>query len=131
MIRMDEELEIALAPVLADLSNVTSLTPEVRDSDWSGMQGVATAMIYFGRSGAGISINRGADRIHQVVSLADQIQECVVEALWSAGRSPVWPECPHHPDSHPALAVERDRAAIWVCPSSQVEICRIGSLPTR
>ena len=126
--RMDEDLQIALAPVLADLTSGTPLTPEFRDDDWSGMQGVAATMIFLGGSGTGISINVGDGRTQQMVSLADQIQVAVVEALWSAGRAPVWPECPEHPDSHPLRPIERTGVAIWVCPSSQDEIGPIGSL---
>lgn len=85
-------------------------------------------MIFFGRSGTGISINVGESWIQQVVSLADQVQECVVEALWSTGRSPIWPECPTHPDSHPIRPIARDGVAVWACPSSQEGIGPIGSI---
>lgn len=125
---MDEDLQVALAPVLADLTGATPLSPEFRDDHWPGMQGVAATMIFFGGSGTGISINVGSTRAQQVSSLADQIQEAAVEALWGNGQSPVWPECPEHPDSHPLRPIERSGIAIWVCPSSQDEIGPIGLL---
>ena len=130
MSRMDEDLQIALAPVLADLTSATPFTPEFRDDEWSGLQGVAATMIFFGGSGTGISINVGSTRAQQVTSLADQIQEAAVEALWGSGHSPVWPECPEHPDTHPLRPVESNDTAVWVCPKSRTEICLIGSLST-
>jgi hypothetical protein len=125
---MDAELEAALAPVVADLISGTGLDPEFRDVDWPVDGMVATMLFLPGAGGAGISITCGAGSTDQVVSLADQVQVWAVEALWSAGRSPVWPECPEHPDAHPLQPAARDTAAIWACPVSGVEIGRIGSL---
>ena len=128
MLFMDSELEAALAPVLADLTIATALDPEFRDIDLP-LNEMAGTMLYLpGVGGAGVSISRGARRTDQVVSLADQVQGWTVEALWSLGRSPVWPECPEHPDSHPLRPMARSGAAIWVCPSSQDEMGTIGSL---
>jgi len=125
---MDADLEAALTPVVADLIHGASLIPEFREVEWPTQGTVATMLFLSDAGGAGIAIRSGADRIGQVVSLADQVQDWAVEALWGVGRSPVWPECPEHPDSHPLRAVERNGAAIWVCPVSLNEICRIGSL---
>jgi hypothetical protein len=123
---MDAELEAALAPVLADLTTGTSLNPNLEDVDWPLEGAVGTMLFLQGAGGAGVSIAKGADRVHQVVSLADQVQEWAVEALSGSGRSPVWPECPEHPDSHPLRPVERSGAAVWVCPVTQNEIGTIG-----
>jgi hypothetical protein len=127
MFAMDVELERALAPVLADLTTATAFAPEFRDVDWPVKGSVAIMLYLPGAGGAGVSISSGADRTDQVVSLADQVQDWAVEALWNAGRSPVWPECPLHPDSHPLRAIARSGAAIWACPVSQDEISPIGS----
>ena len=59
--------------------------------------------------------------------LADWVQEWAVEALWSLGRSATWPQCPHHPDSHPLAPVERAGRAVWVCPKLDVEVWEIGA----
>lgn len=128
MASMDAELEVALTPVLADLIHATSLTPEFRDIDWPIPETAATMLCLADAGGAGVSITSGADRTDQVVSLADQVQDWAVEALWAARRSPVWPECPDHPDSHPLRAIKQNGLAIWVCPVSLSEICQIGSL---
>jgi hypothetical protein len=128
MTAMDAKLEAALAPVVTDLTSTTSLTPEFEDMDWPLNGMVGTLLVLPNAGGAGISITRGAGRTDQVVSLADQVQEWVVEALWGSGRAPVWPERPEHPDSHPLRPAARSGAAIWACPSSQDEIGPIGTL---
>ena len=125
---MDSELEAALAPVLADLTSATALDPEFGDIDLPLNETIGTMLYLPGTGGAGVSVTRGASRTDQVVSLADQVQEWTVEALWSLGRSPVWPECPKHPDSHPLRPEALSGAATWVCPSSEEEIGPIGSL---
>ncbi len=124
---MDAELEAALAPVLADLASATALAPRFEDVDWPVEGAVGTMLFLQGAGGAGVSITKSADRTDQVVSLADQVQDWAVEALSGSGRSPVWPECPEHPDSHPLRPIERSGAAFWVCPVSQDEISAIGS----
>ena len=126
---MDGELQRALAPVLVDLVNATALEPECQDVDWPVPGTVATMLSVPGAGGAGISLMRGTDATAGVVSVADQVQVWVVEALWSAGRSPVWPECPEHPDAHPLRAVPRSGVPVWICPVSQHQIGPIGSLP--
>jgi hypothetical protein len=125
---MDAELEAALAPVLADLTSATAINPKFEDLDWPLKGMVGTMLFIPGAGGAGVSIISGADRTDQVVSLADQVQDWAVEALWGSGRSPVWPECPEHPDSHPLRPIARSGATIWVCPLTQDEISPIGSL---
>ena len=125
---MDAELAAALTPVLADLTHATSLTPEFRNIEWPVPDTVATMLFLSDVGGAGIWVTSGADRTDQVVSLADQVQDWTVEALWAAGRSPVWPECPEHRDSHPLRAIKQNGLAVWICPKSLSEIGRIGSL---
>ena len=81
MTSMDAGLEAALAPVLADLTSTTSFTPEFEEMDWPLNGMVGTLLVLPNAGGAGISITRGAGRTDQVVSLADQAQEWVAEAL--------------------------------------------------
>ena len=124
---MDAELETALAPVLADLARTTALTPRFEDVEWPVEGAVGTMVFLRGAGGAGVSIIKSADRTGQVVSVADQVQDWAVEALSGFGRSPIWPECPEHPNSHPLRPIERNEAAFWVCPVSRDEISAIGS----
>ena len=58
--------------------------------------------------------------------LVDQVQEWAGEALWIAGASAVWPQCPGHPNAHPLkvtvicrTATDRNGdapVAVWQCP---------------
>jgi len=128
MAAMDAELEAALTPVVADLTHGASLHPAFEDYEWPVPGMVATMLLLPDAGGAGVAISIGADRTGQVVSLADQVQVWAVEALWGAGRSPVWPVCPEHPDTHPLQAVACRGAAVWVCPVSRHVVCAIGSL---
>jgi hypothetical protein len=127
MAGVDAELEAALAPVLADLTGATAFNPRFEDVDWPLEGTVATMLFLPGAGGAGVWIAKGTDRTDQVVRAADQVQQWAVEALWGSGRSPVWPECPEHPDSHPLMPIEQSGAAVWVCPVSHDEIRAIGS----
>jgi hypothetical protein len=128
MAAMDAELEAALTPVMDDLTSATAMSPEFEELEWPLQGMVGTTLFLPGAGEVGVSITSGGDRTAQVVSLADQVQEWAVEALWQTGRSPVWPECPEHPDSHPLRPIARSGAAIWVCPVSQALIKPIGSL---
>jgi hypothetical protein len=132
MALMDAEMADVLDVVLSDLMRTTEVSPEVRDAEWSGIEGQVGAMLWLpDAGGAGIWIMKGSDRTHQVANVADQAQDWVVEALWRAGRSPVWPECPEHPNTHPLRPVEMNRAAQWVCPVSLKAVATIGSLGQR
>lgn len=128
MAAMDAELEAALIPVMDDLTSATAMSPEFEDPEWPLQGRVGTTLFLPGAGGVGVSITSGGDRTSQVVSLADYVQEWAVEVLWQTGRSPVWPECPEHPDSHPLRPIARSGAAIWVCQVSQALIKPIGSL---
>lgn len=118
----------ALTPVLADLFVQTGVVPEVRHSDWPGPNRLGADIYFRGAGGVGVSVTDADAHSHQVVSLADQIQDWAVEALWAVGRSPVWPVCPDHPDSHPMKAVGFGGVADWVCPVSLRVIAEIGTL---
>jgi len=68
--------------------------------------------------------------IHVRWQVTDTAQEAVVEALWSAGKPAVWPNCPDHPNTHPLnAAISPSRALVWACPLSDRVICAVGDLP--
>ena len=125
---MDAELTAALEPVLADLASAVRLAPEIRESDFGGPGNLSAVLQLEGHGGVGIRITEGAVRPRQVVDLAGQIQDWAVEALWSAGRPPVWPICPEHPDTHPLQPVESEGRAVWMCPKSSRVVAVIGLL---
>lgn len=119
---MDSALSEALAPVLRDLENSG-------DRQWSDVPGQMTAMLYGpDGSGQGVSAMAGEPLPDRIASVADQVQEWAVEALWHAGRPATWPECPEHPGSHPLAAQLRDHRAAWACPKTGILICLVGEL---
>ncbi len=126
---VDSALSEALAPVLRDLKNSGGPCPEVRDRQWSDVPGQATAMLYGpDGSGQGVSAMAGEPLPDRIASVADQVQEWAVEALWHAGRPATWPECPEHPGSHPLAAQLREDRAVWTCPKTGHLICAVGKL---
>ncbi|MGH3153182.1 MAG: hypothetical protein ACRDOB_20975 [Streptosporangiaceae bacterium] len=127
---VDPVLSEALAPVLRDLENSGGPIPDIRDRQWSDVPGQVTAML-FGPdgSGQGVSAMAGESLTDRIASVADQVQEWAVEALWHARRPATWPECPEHPGSHPLAARLRDHRAVWTCPRTGNLICAVGQLP--
>ncbi len=52
-----------------------------------------------------------------LVRMLYELQDGVVEALWSRGLDPVWPSClPDHP--HPADARAVEGRPMWTCPTT-------------
>lgn len=126
---MDTTLEEALAPVLSDLERSASVLPDVRDEPWSATAEQVTAMLYSADgSGQGISARPADALAERIASVADQVQEWVVEELCSIARPTNWPQCPQHPHSHPLTAVEQGGRAVWACPKTAGVICAIGQL---
>ena len=126
---MDSALAEALAPVLHDLENSGSVRPDVRDVGESGWPGQLTAMLYSpGGSGQGVMALTGDPLPERIASVADQVQEWAIEELCSIGRPTNWPQCPHHPDSHPLAAVVRENRAVWTCPKTGDVVTGIGQL---
>jgi hypothetical protein len=126
---MDTALAEALAPVLRDLESSGSVIPEVRENQWSDVEGQATAMLHSpDGSGQGVSVMAGESPVQQIASVADQVQEWAVEELCSVGRPTNWPQCPKHPSTHPLAAVVRADRAVWTCPATGRPVCEIGQL---
>jgi hypothetical protein len=126
---VDTELAEALAPALRDLQTSGSVLPEVRDQQWDGIEGQATAYLYSpDGSGQGVFVMTGEPRSQQIASVADQVQEWAVEELCSVGRPANWPPCPRHPSSHPLSAVVQGGQAVWTCPATGREVSEIGRL---
>jgi len=80
-------------------------------------------------SGTGISVMAEQTDAARVVSLADQMQEIVIEQLWGRGDSATWPECPDHPGGHPLKAAELDVfGPSWACPATGGPHFAVGSV---
>jgi hypothetical protein len=129
---LDPLLSAALEPVLADLDATVAVPLTIRDEPWSDHPGHVTAMIYTeDRCGSGISVLAKDSLADRVVSIADQLQDIVVEALWAAARPTNWPACPHHPAGHPLRAERTEHGPAWVCPTNLAVVAPIGSLDAR
>jgi hypothetical protein len=126
---MDIALAKALAPVLRDLENSGSVIPEVRDDQWSDVEGQTTAALHSpDGSGQGVSVMTGESLPQRIASVADQVQEWAVEELCAVGRPTNWPQCPQHRSSHPLAPVVRDARAVWTCPATGDLVSEIGQL---
>jgi hypothetical protein len=125
---MDAVLERALAPVLRDLRTTGVPEPDVRDDDWANDPTVATAMLWSAdASGAGLRVDRHAPEPDRIAMVADQVQEWVIEELWSTAPTN-WPPCPDHPRTHPLTAKVVNGAAMWTCPTDGSPFVPVGAL---
>lgn len=129
---IDAVFRTALEPVLSDLARTAAVSLKMRACEPSDVPGLVTAMIVTADgSGTGISVALGDQQADRVLTLADQLQEIVVEALWSEARPATWPECPEHPGTHPLRAVRVGTSAMWICPTNGSQVAEIGSLSAR
>jgi hypothetical protein len=72
--------------------------------------------------GHGASLLLTDDPEEATAILADQVQEDVFEALWSAR----WPQCRWH--DNPALARLVDGEAVWICARLGSTVAKIGEM---
>jgi hypothetical protein len=127
---VDIALSEALAPVLLDLGNSGAPVPGIDDQQWSDFPGQVTAMLHDTDGTAqGVSAMTAEPLAQRIASVADQVQEWAVEALWRAGRPATWPECPEHPNAHPLAATVQEDRAVWICPKTGHLVSDIGRLP--
>ncbi|GHH82324.1 hypothetical protein [Streptomyces capitiformicae] len=119
----DDEFGRALETVLRDLRAQCAVRPAIREpeDDYPGVL----------LSGWGVYAEPDGRPAVLLSDVADQVQGWAVEALWEAGLSAVWPQCPEHPDTHPLRATVEKSAAVWVCPRTGVAVSRVGELLSR
>ncbi|HTJ68518.1 MAG TPA: hypothetical protein VL551_13370 [Actinospica sp.] len=131
---IDPVLAAALAPLLRDLEAGHVTEPRLAtDSRFYDADEPAVLLYAPDGSGFGVRVLPDAPYAEQLAHLADQVQEWAVEALWSEGKSAVWPQCPDHPDSHPLQPNVIDEytqqaAAVWQCPKTRDVVAKIGEL---
>ena len=126
---MHPELSAALAPILADLAVPSGIEATVDEQQWQDYPDSASCSLSGpGGSGTGVWICLGEPFATQVATLADQVQDWAVEALWQVGRSASWPACPYHPDAHPLAVRQVQGQALWLCPVEEREVSAVGSL---
>ncbi|WP_432489542.1 hypothetical protein [Kineococcus sp. SYSU DK018] len=122
-------MDAALAPIMVDLQVPSGVVPTVGDREWQDDPGAASCWLRSSDGiGMGVWVQTGQPFTVQVLTLADQVREWAVEALWKLGRPASWPACPYHPDRHPLVAREHDDQAVWVCPVLDAEVSTIGAL---
>jgi hypothetical protein len=125
---MDELMRQALVPVLHDLEGAALAAPRIEAADWTGDPDSPSVMLWGPTgNGMGVQVSRLAPTSERIASVADQVQEFVIEELW--GQAPTnWPPCPRHPRAHPMRAMVQDDAAVWVCPVDDALVSVIGTL---
>lgn len=80
-------------------------------------------------TGHGLVILAGARDQEQLVSIADQVQDWVIDELVDGVSN--WPPCPIHPMNHPLKASVSNERAAWICPTNATEIAIIGGLSSQ
>ena len=128
MCHVDDRLARALEPVLRDVARTGVPVPRFQDDDWQPLTDHEAAMMWSDDgSGMGVSIYLGDSEPARIARAAEQVQEWVIEELWT--RAPTnWPVCPRHPTTHPLASTELAAAAVWVCPKDRVMVSLVGSL---
>ena len=121
-------MQQALAPVLHDLKGGAIAAPRIEAGDWTGDADYPSVMLWSSTgSGMGVQVSRLAPRSERIASVADQVQEFVIEELWRQAPTN-WPPCPRHPRTHPLKATAQDDTAVWVCPVDDSLVAVIGTL---
>jgi hypothetical protein len=124
-----DELADALFPVLRDLEATCPLVPRIEPHQWADFPAQLAAMSWWPTgNGCGVSVLATETTEQRIASVADQLQDPVVEGLPQFGLPAVWPECPEHPNSHPLRALVVDGIACWVCPLSGDRVQQVGQL---
>jgi hypothetical protein len=125
---MHDRLRAAIEPALRDVHSTAALVIRVEDREWADRDDQPGAFLrYADGSGMGVSVWLPDSDLEQAVSVADQVQEFVVEGI--GGTRSNWPVCPEHPMTHPLAARAVDGEAQWVCPMSGTPVAAVGSLP--
>ncbi|MFD5699926.1 hypothetical protein [Streptomyces lasiicapitis] len=124
---MNEELAAALAVVQRDLRATCAVQPIVREE--LDFDDAPLVVLYEADgSGVGVSVPEEQDAAEQLASLAEQVKDWAVEALASQLLPATWPECPHHPASHPLDAEVAEGVAVWSCPRTRRVVAPVGTL---
>ena len=125
---VDEVLRRALVPVLRDLESSGIAAPRIEADGWWSDPDLPTVMLWSpDGSGMGVNVFPPARMSERIASVADQVQEWVIEELWRQGPTN-WPRCPLHPSTHPMKALAQDDAAVWACPFDDTFVAVIGAL---
>lgn len=129
---MGLRIDAALAPVRRDLDRSGLPTPRVleavRENLGEWVPGTEVVVQLDGNelsSFAESDTDADADRI---VTIADRVQEWLIESVLWPERPTNWPSCPAHPKSHPLAARAVGAVAIWCCPLTGDEVAEVGQV---
>ncbi|WP_458108564.1 hypothetical protein M1D51_03620 [Arthrobacter sp. R3-55] len=117
--------------VLQDVNSSGLTEPRVEAVDWDEDPQAISAMIYSTRdsTGQGVSVRAHIPGADQLASVADQIQEWVIEENGPTNSN--WPQCPWHPNNHPLAAQAVGDHGVWACPVLLTPVAVIGELPAK
>jgi hypothetical protein len=121
-------LRDALAPVLRDLAAAGHSAPLIHEESRQdlGEDAICAWLEAPDGTGQGLQVWLNGSAAHQLYSLAEQLQE------WMVDQRVTWPPCPVHLDAgHPLEADVRNEEAVWCCPRDGQPVAAIGSLPSR
>ncbi|WP_426005055.1 hypothetical protein ACPFL9_00220 [Paenarthrobacter sp. NyZ202] len=128
---MRVEIVEIIRQVLRDVSSAGLEEPRIEESDWDDDPRMLSAMIYSTRdsTGQGVSVKEDLPQAEQLVSVADQVQEWVIEE--NSPTNSNWPCCPWHPNNHPLAAQLIDDQGFWACPVLNTPVALIGELSVK
>jgi hypothetical protein len=131
-----EELRKACAPAFADLERsrpgLLRLGPAPAGIPSVDPWGHAVSKLWLcdadGGSGTGVWLGDPDEDLSWAFGRATEvIQEAAIEAVHGA-----WPECPHHPGTHPLEIDEVDGHVVWVCTAAEHRVvAKVGELPVQ
>jgi hypothetical protein len=126
-------LRETMAPVLRDIEASGAILPTIQEEAYEHVDDDFVSVTAWRSDGTGLGVFIPPERMvaEHVARLAEQLQEWEIEELAAVGWSATWPECPHHPNSHPLEPmVDDENTAVWRCPRAGQVICAIGALGT-
>ncbi|WP_311213581.1 MULTISPECIES: hypothetical protein [unclassified Arthrobacter] len=125
---MTAKIEEIIRHVLRDVRSSGLAEPRIEDTAWNEDPQALSAMIYSVRdsSGQGVWVRRDLPPAEQLVSVADQVQEWVIEENGPTYSN--WPQCPWHPNNHPMAAHLVGALGVWACPVLRTPAAIIGEL---
>jgi hypothetical protein len=119
---------------------MAAVSPAVNDAGMSLAHGTITFRVHEDDNGfhGVLSNERGAVAemrlpavVHvrtAVVAMAEIVQREVKQTFEGTGRPGRWPTCKAHPQDHSLRAAVVNREAVWVCPTTDQAVARIGGL---
>ncbi|BCW60278.1 MULTISPECIES: hypothetical protein [Micrococcaceae] len=128
---MEPKIVEIINRVLRDVNSSGLTEPRVEVVAWDEDPQAISAMIYSTRdsTGQGVSVRANIPGADQLASMADQVQEWVIEE--NSHTTSNWPQCPWHPNNHPMAAQLVGDQAVWACPVLRTPAAIIGELPEK